>query len=249
MDAVGCQGSRPDSGRCPHRAAGGPTPAGRSSTEAARKRPFIACVKIHSVQPGPHLYRLLRAENFQSDHWILRMPTIEVRLNDRPLAVGAGRDFEVLTLGVLGGLASEPATAQLTGWRKSTGEHFQWFRTPLSRQDRIQVALRKEGTPTPAIISGQVGADFAPISSESESMGRSLRNGRSKIAFLMTLGTQIIRASAHGSVLLQATATWHRSDESLKMEMGCAGNGESNEGNFWIETRAEYDEVVEIEIL
>ncbi len=43
------------------------------------------------------------------------MPIIEVWLNEAPLAVGGGDDFEVLTLGVIGNMASGPATVRLTG--------------------------------------------------------------------------------------------------------------------------------------
>jgi hypothetical protein len=175
------------------------------------------------------------------------MSTIEVWLNEKSVAVGGGHDFEVLTLGVLGNMASGPATAQLTGWRKSTGEHFQWFCIQLRRQDKVRAVFRKQGTPTPAIISGAVKENWAPMSSESNAIDRSPAELHPSSSFRMTLGTQVIRASAHTSLLLQATATWHRSYENLKVEIGCVAN-EKSEGHFWVETWAECDEFVEIEI-
>jgi hypothetical protein len=172
------------------------------------------------------------------------MPTIEVWLNEKPVAVGGGHDFEVLTLGILGNMASGPATAQLTGWRKSTGEHFQWFCVQLCRQDKVRAVFRMHGIPTPSIISRAVKENFAPISTE---LDRSPAEDHPSSSFRMTLGTQVVRASAHTSLLLQATATWHRSYEKLKVEIGCVAN-EKSEGHFWLETWAECDEFIEIEV-
>jgi hypothetical protein len=171
------------------------------------------------------------------------MPIIEVSLNDKRLAIGGGDDFDVLTFGFLDRTATDPASVQLTGWRKSTDEHLQWFHMQLRNRSQLRLVLRRHGAATPPLDSKN------PPQSEVE--GGSLRvatDPGSSSGFSVKIGEQMVRASGQTNPPLQATVTWHRLQEYAMLEIGSPDAGHINEGRFWFECRVRYDEVVELRL-
>src|ERR1700704_3311520 len=73
------------------------------------------------------------------------MPTMEVWINDKSVAIGGDDDFDILTLGILGPSDSVGATVQMTGWKRRTSEHFQWLYVQLKSHDVVRVILRQHG--------------------------------------------------------------------------------------------------------
>jgi len=178
------------------------------------------------------------------------MAVMEVWINDESVALAGGDDFNILTLGIMSPTDVAPATVQLTGWRKSTSEHFQWFYTRLKSDDRVRAVLRKSGIGLePSNTWSYSREDSARTSAQAVAMeNKGVAAEPLPCTFSLSQGRQSVRATADHESMLQASATWHQSHNHLKVELGCVATENSNQNRFWIESHVEFDEPIEIAV-
>jgi hypothetical protein len=162
------------------------------------------------------------------------VPVFEVWKNNESIARAGGDDFDLLTLGIVGGDSSRPTRLQLTGWRKATAEHFQWLNIPFQRQAKISAMLRGSGTTTPGLEK--------QVWPEEQEQSDSLSLLRLEIG-----DKQVVQALADNASILYASATWHRAYNACKVEIWSTLISDINQNRFRIELSLDFDQLMIIE--
>ena len=170
------------------------------------------------------------------------MPTIEVSVNGKSIALAGGEGFDLLSLSVLSSRDYADAVVLLTGRRK-TDEVIQWLNTRVMRGDEVALVLRHRGTSTTVPdalpswpVQGNNGADHTKSSQSSAS------------SFTVRYAAHVARVSADPTGTLMVTATWRPLYEKCKLEVTRIPEQDSDLNKCWIEFSVDFDEPVLIEI-
>jgi hypothetical protein len=170
------------------------------------------------------------------------MPTIEVSVNGKSIALAGGEGFDLLSLSVLNSKDSADAVVLLTG-RRETDEVIQWLNTRVMRGDEVTIVLRYRGAATTEPdalpswpVQGNNGADQSKSSQPSAS------------SFTVRYGAHVARVSADSTGTLLVAATWKPLYGKCKLEVTRLPEKDSDPNRCWIEFSVDFDEPVLIKI-
>ena len=169
------------------------------------------------------------------------MAILEVQINDSPVAVAGGADFDVLVLGIIGATNGMTASVQLNGSTRNSDEQLNWFYANLRSGDKVRAVLRENGAGTPPSRR----RDYT----ERESNAPHQVSDKSSIcSFDVRFGRQEARTSADMESTLYATATWRHNVNYLEFEVWCTAADDPNQNRYWHRVTIDYDVPVVIEV-
>jgi hypothetical protein len=165
------------------------------------------------------------------------MAVLEVWINGESRAVAGGRDFDVLTFGVLKAIDTSCSVAILTGSNRSTGDTLQWLNAPLRSGDTIRAVVRASGD-----------GSGPPTSKALLSSMSLIGDAQPPCTWVVRSCDIVVRVSGDARRDMLATLTWHHLLPKAKLEVACMPPSEKDLNQCWMETQVAFDEPVAIDI-